>query len=77
MKKILELEPSNDQARKNIVRLEPLAREKMEKMKEEMMGDYFFVLLPIHSFILAAFRDAFNCIISCAPSYPLYSYVKR
>jgi len=39
MKKILELDPSNDQARRNIVRLEPLAREKMEKMKEEMMGN--------------------------------------
>ncbi|XP_057538810.1 uncharacterized protein LOC130816167 [Amaranthus tricolor] len=38
MKKILEQEPSNDQARRNIVQLEPLAREKMEKMKEEMMG---------------------------------------
>lgn len=38
MKKVLELDPSNVQARRNIVRLEPLAREKMEKMKEEMMG---------------------------------------
>lgn len=38
MKKILELEPSNDQARKTIRRLEPLAAEKREKMKEEMIG---------------------------------------
>ncbi|KAL8150913.1 hypothetical protein V2J09_020721 [Rumex salicifolius] len=37
-KKILELDPSNDHARRSIVRLEPLAREKMEKMKEEMIG---------------------------------------
>ncbi|KAL0833883.1 hypothetical protein YC2023_007814 [Brassica napus] len=33
--KILELNPPNDQARKAIQRLEPLAAEKREKMKEE------------------------------------------
>lgn len=38
MKKILELDSSNDQARKAIFRLEPLAVEKREKMKEEMIG---------------------------------------
>ena len=38
MKKILELDPSNDQARKAIRRLEPLAEAKREKMKEEMIG---------------------------------------
>ncbi|KAI4356447.1 hypothetical protein L6164_000469 [Bauhinia variegata] len=38
MKKILEIDPSNDQARKAIRRLEPLAAEKREKMKEEMMA---------------------------------------
>ncbi|XVF47841.1 hypothetical protein PTKIN_Ptkin03bG0143100 [Pterospermum kingtungense] len=38
MKKILELDPSNDQARKSIRCLEPLAAEKREKMKEEMIG---------------------------------------
>ncbi|CAK7338110.1 unnamed protein product [Dovyalis caffra] len=38
MKKILELDPSNDQAKKTIRRLEPLAAEKREKMKEEMIG---------------------------------------
>ncbi|RDX90209.1 Tetratricopeptide repeat protein 1 [Mucuna pruriens] len=38
MKKILEIDPSNDQARKTIRQLEPLAAEKREKMKEEMIG---------------------------------------
>ncbi|KAL8223113.1 hypothetical protein R6Q57_020512 [Mikania cordata] len=38
MKKILELDPSNYQSRRSIVRLEPLAIEKREKMKEEMLG---------------------------------------
>ncbi|XP_054779842.1 uncharacterized protein LOC129287644 isoform X2 [Prosopis cineraria] len=38
MKKILEIDPSNDQARKTILRLEPLAAEKREKMKEEMIA---------------------------------------
>lgn len=38
MKKVLELDPSDDQARRTICRLEPLAAEKREKMKEEMIG---------------------------------------
>eukprot|EP00262_Sarcandra_glabra_P004580 TRINITY_DN1568_c0_g1_i1.p1 TRINITY_DN1568_c0_g1~~TRINITY_DN1568_c0_g1_i1.p1 ORF type:complete len:256 (-),score=63.08 TRINITY_DN1568_c0_g1_i1:601-1368(-) len=38
MKKIIELDPSNDQARRTIRLLEPLAAEKREKMKEEMIG---------------------------------------
>ncbi|KAF5749475.1 Tetratricopeptide repeat (TPR)-like superfamily protein [Tripterygium wilfordii] len=38
MKKILELDPLNEQARRAIHRLEPLAAEKREKMKEEMIG---------------------------------------
>ncbi|XP_061964390.1 uncharacterized protein LOC133688794 [Populus nigra] len=38
MKKTLEFDPSNDQAKKTIRRLEPLAAEKREKMKEEMIG---------------------------------------
>ncbi|KAL3810563.1 hypothetical protein ACJIZ3_000686 [Penstemon smallii] len=38
MTKILELDQSNDQARRTIVRLKPLADEKREKMKEEMIG---------------------------------------
>ncbi|KAH7657552.1 TPR repeat-containing protein [Dioscorea alata] len=38
MKKIMELDPSNDQARRTIQRLEPILAEKREKMKEEMIG---------------------------------------
>ncbi|XP_068652816.1 uncharacterized protein [Aristolochia californica] len=38
MKSILELDPSHDQARRTIWRLEPLAAEKREKLKEEMIG---------------------------------------
>ena len=38
MKKILEIDPLNDQARKVIQPLEPLAAEKWEKMMEEMIG---------------------------------------
>lgn len=42
MKKVIELDPSNDQARRTIRRLEPLAAEKREKMKEEMIGMLMF-----------------------------------
>ncbi|KDO38262.1 hypothetical protein CISIN_1g033182mg [Citrus sinensis] len=38
MKKILEFDPSNNQAKRTILRLQPLAEEKLEKMKEEMIG---------------------------------------
>ncbi|KAJ6844347.1 putative tetratricopeptide repeat protein 1 [Iris pallida] len=38
MKMIIEIDSSNDQARRIIMRLEPLAAEKREKMKEEMIG---------------------------------------
>ena len=38
MKKIIELDPSNQQAKKSLFRLEPLAAEKKEKMKEEMLA---------------------------------------
>lgn len=38
MTKILELEPSHDLARRSVIRLKPLADEKREKMKEEMIG---------------------------------------
>lgn len=38
MTKVLELDQSNDQARRTIIRLKPLADEKREKMKEEMIG---------------------------------------
>lgn len=42
MKKIIELDPSNEQAKRSLFRLEPLAAEKREKMKEEMIGNSFF-----------------------------------
>lgn len=38
LKKVLEVEPTNDQVRRTLRRLEPLAAEKREKMKEEMIG---------------------------------------
>lgn len=38
MKKILEFDPSNNQAKRTILSLEPLAAEKREKMKDEMIG---------------------------------------
>lgn len=50
MKKLLELDPSNDQARRSIHRLEPIAAEKREKMKEEMIGMCYNLLL-FHIFL--------------------------
>eukprot|EP00249_Psilotum_nudum_P009380 c21897_g1_i1 orf=331-1443(+) len=38
MKKVVDLDPDNKQARDAIRRLEPLAAEKREKLKEEMIG---------------------------------------
>lgn len=38
LKTILELDPSNEQAKRSIFRLEPKAAEKREQMKEEMIG---------------------------------------
>lgn len=38
MTKLLEMEPSNIEFKRSAVRLEQLAREKREKMKEEMIG---------------------------------------
>ncbi|KXG33951.2 tetratricopeptide repeat protein 1 [Sorghum bicolor] len=38
MKKVIEMDPSNQQATRSLFRLEPLAAEKREKMKEEMIG---------------------------------------
>ncbi|XP_042390831.1 tetratricopeptide repeat protein 1-like [Zingiber officinale] len=38
LKKVCELDPTNNQARNSIRRLEPIAAEKREKMKEEMIG---------------------------------------
>ena len=53
MKKILELDHSNEQARKAIRRLEPLAAEKREKMKEEMIGKLEICIL--FAFALSSF----------------------
>ncbi|KAF3659243.1 hypothetical protein FXO37_14041 [Capsicum annuum] len=39
MAKILQLEPLHDQARRSVVHLKPLADEKRQKMKEEMIGE--------------------------------------
>ncbi|CDP20931.1 unnamed protein product [Coffea canephora] len=41
MTKVLEVDPSYDQARRQIVRLKPLADEKRQKMKEEMIVDHW------------------------------------
>ncbi|WOL15800.1 tetratricopeptide repeat protein 1 [Canna indica] len=38
MKKVIDLDPANDQAKTSIRRLEPIAAEKREKMKEEMIS---------------------------------------
>jgi hypothetical protein len=38
LKKVIELDPGNRQGRESIQRLEPLAAEKAEKMKAEMIG---------------------------------------
>ncbi|KAK1399876.1 Peptidyl-prolyl cis-trans isomerase fkbp62 [Heracleum sosnowskyi] len=38
MAKLLEMEPSNIEVKRSAIRLEQLAREKREKMKEEMIG---------------------------------------
>ncbi|XP_074368697.1 uncharacterized protein LOC141708805 [Apium graveolens] len=38
MKKLIEMEPSNIEVKRSAVRLEQLATEKREKMKEEMIG---------------------------------------
>lgn len=39
MTKILELDRSNEEARRTIIHLKPLAEAKREKMKEEMIGE--------------------------------------
>lgn len=68
MKKVIELDPSNDQARRTIRRLEPLAAEKREKMKEEMIGmlmfrtDLFVIWLGLDYFSF----DKLSCFFSSA-----------
>lgn len=75
MRKILELDPSNDQAKKSIRRLEPLAEEKREKMKEEMIGKHsecfykttsLFSLIDEHS---KCFYKSAN-LLSFLPGWP-------
>lgn len=48
MKKVAELDPSNEQARRALRHLEPLAAEKREKMKEEMIGTALYLLFSSH-----------------------------
>lgn len=68
-KKILELDPSNYDARRSIIRLEPLAREKTEKMKEEMIGTLTLCLLILamytyaHHIHEAYFLQNFMCML--------------
>lgn len=56
MKKIIELDPSNQQAKKSLFRLEPLAAEKKEKMKEEMLGKIFCKCLNFGTALSAFMR---------------------
>nr|DAD28910.1 TPA_asm: hypothetical protein HUJ06_030378 [Nelumbo nucifera] len=58
MKKILESDPSNKQAITTIRRLEPLAVEKREKMKEEMIG---MIIETSFSFFSSFFIVEGNC----------------
>ncbi|KAL6853475.1 hypothetical protein ACP4OV_019504 [Aristida adscensionis] len=61
MKKIIELDPSNKQARLSLFRLEPLAAEKREKMKEEMIGKIVLYLLT--GAITAKLKDLGNSVL--------------
>lgn len=47
LKKISELDPSNRQAVDTIRRLTPLAEEKREKLKEEMLGEWFLAATAV------------------------------
>jgi hypothetical protein len=55
MKKIIELDPSNAQAKKSLFRLEPLAAEKKEKMKEEMLGKILHKCLDFKNSIICIY----------------------
>lgn len=64
MKKILEIDPSNDQARKTIRRLETLAAEKREKM----IGEFFFLSFScflIFIVFLCGGASAFFLCLTC------------
>ena len=79
MKKILELDSSNDQAKKAIRRLEPLAEQKREKMKEEMIGTQHYTVLKVFSvsyFIILCFRICFPTVqrlVTCMRSSRYFS----
>lgn len=51
LKKVIELDPSNDQCRRWIRRLEPIAAEKREKMKEEMIGQHCSSSLCLYLYV--------------------------
>lgn len=77
MKKILEIDPSNGQARKAIRRLEPLAAVKREKMKEEMIGKLFlsiswFLLMFVYVFLFIFFRMVRDHVLSALSILLLY-----
>lgn len=76
MKKILEIDPSNDLAGKAIRRLEPLAAVKREKMKEEMIGESFSLSFS-NIYVCALFR--FFCMVVCGHGFivlPVFFIVK-
>lgn len=64
MTKILELDPSNAQARRTIIRLKPLADEKREKMKEEMIGMLIFLIVHVVIFYNIAPTQSLRSIAS-------------
>ncbi|CAI8594361.1 unnamed protein product [Vicia faba] len=65
MKNILEIDPSNDLAGKSIRRLETLAAVKREKMKEEMIGESFSLI--VFQIFIMCFIDIF-CMVVCGHS---------
>jgi hypothetical protein len=64
MKRVIEVDPANEQAKRSLFRLEPLAAEKREKMKEEMMGNvlsHFFLRYFENMFCIHDFNVAHSC----------------
>jgi len=57
MKKVIEVDPSNQQATRSLFRLEPLAAEKREKMKEEMIGTVLPFFFQVSRTALLALCD--------------------